>query len=341
MIRPEDLLHPTPVGLYCPPMDAYIDPVRSVERAIVTHGHSDHARAGHLSVLATPETLAAMAIRYGEGFTRVRQPAAYGESVSVGETRLTLLPAGHVLGSAQVLVEHKGLRMICTGDYKRRPDPTCAPFEPVACHILISEATFALPVFRHPDPEVEIRRLLTSLAGFPERTHLVGAYAFGKAQRVIRLLRQAGYDEPIIVHGALEGLNELYERFDVTLGPLERVPDARLKRSEASSRPGRIVIAPPSAMRTRWADRFADPLLAFASGWMTIRQRARAAGVELALAISDHADWLELTQTVSEINPEELWITHGRDDALARWAELEGRRARPLRLIGYEEEHGE
>jgi putative mRNA 3-end processing factor len=341
MIRPEDILHPTPSGLYCPPLDAFIDPVRAVDRAVITHGHSDHARPGHANVLATTGTLAAMEVRYGPDFTGSRQAAAYGETICVGETRLTLLPAGHVLGSAQVLIEHGGLKMICTGDYKRRRDPTCPPFEPVGCHILISEATFALPVFTHPPPEQEIERLLASLAMFPDRTHLVGVYAFGKAQRVICLLREAGHGDPIIVHGALEGLNALYEREGIALGPLERAPDARTRQSRSGACPGRIVLAPPSALRSSWSNRFADPLHAFASGWMTIRQRARAAGVELALSISDHADWGELTQTVRDVDPEELWITHGRDDALARWAELEGRRARPLRLIGYEEEHGE
>jgi putative mRNA 3-end processing factor len=342
MIRPEDLLHPTPQGLYCPPGDFYIDPVRGgVDRAVVTHGHSDHARAGHGAVLATPETLEAMAVRYGEAFAQTRQPAAYGETTRINDVAVTLLPAGHVIGSAQVLVERQGLRMICTGDYKRRADPTCAPFEPAPCHVFISEATFALPVFRHPDAASEVDKLLKSVRAFPERTHFVGAYSFGKAQRVIALLRLAGYHEPIYIHGAMKQLCDMYERLGVQLGDLQPATLEKGKRAEGAKFAGRIVIGPPSAFNTPWMQRFPEPVHAFASGWMNIRQRAKAGGVELPLVISDHADWDELTETVREVNPEELWVTHGRDDALARWAELEGRKARPLHLVGYEDEAGE
>lgn len=342
MIRPDQLLCPTPKGLYCPPGDFYIDPVRGgVERAVVTHGHSDHARAGHGAVLATPQTLEAMATRYGEGFTPSRQPAAYGQTHRIGDVSVTLHPAGHVIGSAQVLVEWKGLRMVCTGDYKRARDPTCEPFEVIPCDVFISEATFALPVFRHPPADREVARLLKSVETFPDRTHLVGAYSFGKAQRMIRLLREAGYQEPIFIHGAMTQLCDMYQRLGVDLGDLRPATLEKGKRGESAQFAGRIVIAPPSAASTPWAQRFPDPVIAFASGWMNIRQRAKAGGVELPLVISDHADWTELTDTVREVNPGELWITHGRDDALARWAELEGRKARPLHLVGYEDEAGE
>ena len=178
MIRPEDLLCPTPQGLYCPPGDFYIDPVRGgVDRAVVTHGHSDHARAGHRAVLATPETLEAMSVRYGEAFTQARQVAAYGDTTRVGDVDVTLHPAGHVIGSAQVEVKWKGFTMVCTGDYKRRSDPTCKPFEVVPCNLFISEATFALPVFRHPVASGEAAKLLASLRAFPDRAHLVGVMA--------------------------------------------------------------------------------------------------------------------------------------------------------------------
>ena len=342
MIRPEDLLRPTPQGLYCPPGDFYIDPVRGgVDRAVVTHGHSDHARAGHGAVLATPETIEAMATRYGEGFTRSRQSARYGETTRIGDVDIRLLPAGHVIGSAQVEVRHKGLTMICTGDYKRRRDPTCAPFEVAPCHVFISEATFALPVFRHPESSGEVGKLLASIRAFPDRAHLVGAYSFGKAQRVIRELREAGYNETIYIHGAMKQLCDMYERLGIPLGPLE--PATLEKKDKAASQKfaGRIILCPPSATGTPWAERFPDPVIAFASGWMNIRQRAKAGGIELPLILSDHADWDELTTTVREVNPEELWVTHGRDDALARWAELEGRKARPLHLVGYDDEAGE
>jgi len=334
MIQPRDLLCPRPEGLYCPPGDFYIDPVRPVGRAVVTHGHADHARACHGAVLATRETLDIMAERYGAGFAGAAQAAAYGEPVARGPAEVTLVPAGHVLGSAQAVVRWKGLTMVVSGDYKRRRDPTCPAFEPVACDVFITEATFGLPVFRHPDDRAEIARLLRSVAQFPERAHLIGAYALGKAQRIIRLLREAGWDGPIHAHGALERLNGLYERHGIDLGPLVPATTGGTRADFA----GAIVIAPPSALQDRWSRRFPDPVTAFASGWMQVRARARQRGVELPLVISDHADWDELTATVDEIRPGELWITHGREEALARWAELHGVPARALALVGYEDE---
>jgi len=333
MIRPQDLLCPKPEGLYCAPGGFYIDPVRPVDRAVITHGHSDHARAGHGAVLATEATLDIMGERYGADFAGAKQAAAYGAAVRRDAVEVTLVPAGHVLGSAQAVVRWKGLTMVVSGDYKRRRDPTCAAFQPVPCDVFISEATFGLPVFRHPDDRHEIARLLRSLAQFPERAHLVGAYALGKAQRIICLLREAGYERTIYVHGALERLNALYRRHGVDLGPLEPATTAA-KRDFA----GEIIVAPPSTLQDRWSRRFPDPVAAFASGWMQVRARARQRGVELPLVISDHADWDELTATVDELRPGELWITHGREEALARWAELHGISARALALVGYEEE---
>jgi putative mRNA 3-end processing factor len=333
MIRPQDLLCPKPEGLYCAPGDFFIDPVRPVARAVITHGHADHARAGHGAVLATRETLDIMGERYGLEFAGAMQAAAYGEKVERDDVEVTLVPAGHVLGSAQAVVRWKGLTMVVSGDYKRRRDPTCPPFEPVACDVFISEATFGLPVFRHPDDRDEIVRLLRSVAQFPERSHLVGAYALGKAQRIIRLLREAGWDKVIYVHGALERLNALYEEHGIDLGPL--APATTAKKQDFA---GAIIIAPPSTLQDRWSRRFPDPVPAFASGWMQIRARARQRGVELPLVISDHADWDELTATVDELRPGELWITHGREEALARWAELHGVPARALALVGYDDE---
>jgi putative mRNA 3-end processing factor len=336
MIRFEDLLRPTQAGLYCPPGDFYVDPVRPVDRAVITHGHSDHARAGHGAVLATPQTLAIMAERYGAEFAAREQPVGYGESASHNGVEVSLVPAGHVLGSAQAVIRWKGVTMVVSGDYKRRRDPTCAPFEPVPCDVFISEATFGLPVFTHPPDGEEISRLTHSLRQFPERAHLVGAYALGKAQRVIRLLREAGWERPIYVHGALERLNRLYEREGVDLGPLS--PATGLK---ANALGGEVVIAPPSATQDRWSRRFADPVLAFASGWMGVRARARQRGVELPLVLSDHADWPELIATFAELRPEEVWITHGREEGLLRWCELNGQTARALRLVGYDDEDEE
>jgi len=333
MIRPDSLLCPRPGGLYCPPGDFYIDPTRPVARAVVTHGHADHARAGHGLVIATPQTLAIMAARYGEGFARSTVALAPGETTTRDGVEVSLAPAGHVLGSAQAVVRWRGLTMVVSGDYKRRRDPTCAPFEPVACDVFITEATFALPVFRHPPADGEIARLLHSVAQFPDRCHVVGAYSLGKAQRVIALLREAGWDHTIYVHGALEKLNALYGRFGVELGPL--APATTASKRELA---GRIAIAPPSALATPWARRFPDPVDAFASGWMRIRARARQQGIELPMILSDHADWDELTGTISELHPGEVWITHGREEALARWCELAGIPARALALVGYEDE---
>ena len=209
-MRPEELLHPAPQGLYCPAGDFYIDPVRPVDRALITHGHADHARAGSRHVLATSQTLDIMRIRFGDNYAQTSQIADYGKPLDINGVKVTFYPAGHVLGSAQIAVEYNNLRIVASGDYKRVADKTCLPFEPVACDIFITEATFGLPVFRHPRPEDETAKLLHSLQIFPERSHIVGAYALGKAQRVISLVRQAGYDAPIYIHGALEKLCSYY-----------------------------------------------------------------------------------------------------------------------------------
>ncbi|KAF0134221.1 MAG: putative mRNA 3-end processing factor, partial [Xanthobacteraceae bacterium] len=176
VMRPEDLLLPTPRGLYCPPADVFIDPVRPVPRALVTHGHSDHARAGHDAVLATATTLKIMAIRYGAGFAGTTQAAGWGETTSINGVTFTFFPAGHILGSAQIAVSHRGLTIVVSGDYKRAADPTAEPFEVVPCDVFITEATFGLPVFRHPDAAGEVAKLLASVRLFPDRAHLVGAY---------------------------------------------------------------------------------------------------------------------------------------------------------------------
>lgn len=332
MLKPESLLRPTPAGLYCPPGDFYIDPVRPVDRAVITHGHSDHARSGHAHVAATPQTLDIMAVRYGDDFAADTVALPYGQSIARDGVEISLVPAGHVLGSAQAVIRWRGITAVVSGDYKRRRDPTCRPFEPTPCDLFVTEATFGLPVFRHPDAADEVGRLLKSLEQFPERTHMVGAYALGKAQRVIALLREAGWDRTIHVHGALVSLNSLYGRHGVDLGPLANATDAEDRL------PGEIVMCPPSALQDRWSRRFADPVSAFCSGWMRVRARARQRAVELPLVISDHADWDELTETLDELRPGEVWITHGREEALLRWCELRGQPARALALVGYEDD---
>lgn len=333
----ESWLRPDDAGLHCVPGGFHIDPRRAVGRAIITHGHSDHARAGHTAVLATPETLAVMRLRLGGGAGESQQALRYGAPLTVGDVTVTLQPAGHILGSAQVVIDYRGQRAVVTGDYKRHGDPTCAPFELVACDLLVTEATFGLPVFHHEPDSTEIGRLLRSLADYPERTHQVGVYGLGKCQRLIALLRGAGYERPIWLHEALMATSALYEQLGVGLGPLRGVADG-LASPGARGLAGEIVLSPPSALGSRWSGRFADPVTAFASGWMRVRGRARQRGVELPLVISDHVDWPELMATIAECNAEEVWVTHGREEAVVHAVRKMGRRARALALVGREDD---
>lgn len=314
------------------PIDVFIDPPQPQARAIITHGHADHARSGHGAVLATPDTIAIMKTRYGENCAGSFEALPFGERRNIDGVTVSLHPAGHILGSAQVLLEYGGQRIAFTGDYKRLPDRTAQHFELVECDLFVTEATFGLPVFQHPKPADEIARLLRSVAAFPERAHVIGCYALGKAQRVISLIRESGYDAPIYLHGAMLRLCDLYVELGIPLGDLRHslgVPKAELA--------GQIVIAPPSAIKDRWSRRLPDPVLAVASGWMSVKQRARQSGVELPLVISDHADWNELRQTITETKASTVWVTHGREDALVYWSQQQGLAAEPLRIEAYED----
>ena len=328
----ETWLRPDASGLYCVPGDFHIDPHGAVPRAIVTHGHSDHARPGHGAVLATADTLAIMKLRLGGGAGRETQAIAYGETIRVRDVTVRLVPAGHILGSAQVVIEHAGRRAVISGDYKRHHDPTCAPFELVPCDLFVTEATFGLPVYRHEPAAAEVAKLLRSREDFPERTHQVGVYGLGKCQRLIALLREAGYDRPIHLHGALRAMTDYYVARGFALGEVPSVSEAKDKLA------GEIVLSPPSALGDRWSRRFADPLAGFASGWMRIRGRVRQRGIELPLIISDHCDWPELLQTITETGAGEVWVTHGREEALVHEMTKRGITARALALVGREDE---
>jgi putative mRNA 3-end processing factor len=333
MPHPETWLTVRPEGLYCIPGDFFIDPLRPVPRAVITHAHSDHARPGHGAVLATPETIALMRTRMGDALGgATAEPLPIGETLAVGGTKMRLAPAGHVLGSAQIVLEHDASRAVISGDYKRAADPTCAPFTAVACDVFVTEATFGLPVFTHPPASGEIAKLLDSVRLFPDRTHVVGAYSLGKAQRVIALLRAAGWDAPIYLHGAHMPLCATYEALGIPLGDLR--PATVAARAALA---GQIVLAPPSAIADRWARRLTEPVTAMASGWMRVRQRAKAGSIELPLIISDHADWPELLQTIADVAAPEIWVTHGNEEALIHAATQRGYRARALRLVGYDD----
>ncbi|MDB5510368.1 MAG: putative mRNA 3-end processing factor [Hyphomicrobiales bacterium] len=328
-----DLLTLTPAGLYCPEADVHIDPVRPVPRALITHGHSDHARAGHGAVMATPQTLAIMALRYGEDFCTTRQPADYGEIVRVGSIDVSFHPAGHVLGSAQIRLKSSKICAVVSGDYKCARDPTCAPFELQRCDAFVTEATFGLPVFRHPDAAHEVARLMESCRLFPDRAHLVGAYSLGKAQRVMKLLREAGWDRPIWIHGAMEKITDFYQQQGVDLGEIRKVT--------AADRPklaGDVIVCPPGQLTDLWSRKFPDPVAAFASGWMRVRARARQRGVELPLVVSDHVDWDDLCASVVATGASEIWVTHGAEDAIVHWCRMRGLDAQPLHMIGYGDE---
>ncbi len=331
--RPETWLYPTPRGLFCAPGNFYIDPPAGAERALITHGHADHARAGHKHVLATFETIEIMKVRYGVNCAGQFQIARYGSSETIEGVGVRFVPAGHILGSAQIVLEWAGSRIVVSGDYKRADDPTCAPFELVPCDVFVTEATFALPVFRHGPVTGEIGKLMQSMARQPQRTHLVGAYGLGKSQRVMKLVRLAGYDRPIYLHGAHAALTDLYVRLGQDFGDIRLVSEA-----SAEDLAGALVMCPPSALGDRWSRRFDDPVAGFASGWMRVRGRARQRGVELPLVISDHADWPELIDTIVATGAEDVWVTHGRDDALVHQLGQMGRRARALALIGRDEE---
>ena len=280
-----------------------------------------------------------MQVRYGDECAGSFQTLDYGEIIQLGDVTIRLAPAGHILGSAQIILEHEGTRVVVSGDYKREEDPTCKPFEVVPCDVFVTEATFGLPVFKHERAVDEAAKHAASLRDQPDRFHLLGVYGLGKCQRMLSLIRSHGYDDPIYLHGALVKLTELYESYGYDFGEVQPVATEKGKGPrKAQDFEGKLVLCPPSAIGDKWSRRFGDYVACFASGWMRIRGRARQRGVELPLIVSDHADWPELIRTIEETGASEVWVTHGREDALVHHLRKSGTPARALALIGRDDE---
>jgi len=305
------LIVPRPEGLYCEAGDFYIDPWRPALRAIITHGHADHARYGSQAYLCHADSVAILRRRLG-GIDV--QGVAYGEVVERDGVRVSLHPAGHILGSAQVRVEHKGEVWVASGDYKIEPDGTCAAFEPVRCHGFITESTFGLPIYRWR-PQAEVAAEINAWwRGNAEagRASVVHAYALGKAQRVLTLLDpEIG---PIVAHGAVEPMNEIYRARGVAL-PQTASPAGMAKAALARA----LVLAPPSAAASPWMRRFPDYADAFASGWMQVRGQRRRRGVDRGFVLSDHADWGGLLSAIAATGASRVLVTHGSAATLARY----------------------
>ncbi len=335
MSRP--VLEPTGRGLYCPAGEFYIDPWQPVRRAIVTHAHGDHARRGSERYLAAAEGIGVMRHRLGADAHIEAMP--YGESRLINGVRVSLHPAGHILGSAQVRVELGGEVWVVSGDYKREPDPTCAPFEVVPCHTFISEATFGLPIYRWP-PQEEI---FTEINSWWRQNRAEGqgsilfAYALGKAQRLLM-----GIDAtigPIYVHGAVHNLNDIYRASGIGLPDARYVGEAAPKQDWSRA----LIVAPPSAQNSPWLRRFGRASTAFASGWMRVRGQRRRRSVDRGFVLSDHVDWPGIIRTIAETGAQRVYVTHGYTPPLVRWLTEQGVEAYALETPyqGEADEQGE
>lgn len=316
------LLRITNQGLYCEAGDFFIDPWEGVDRAVITHAHGDHARWGSRAYLGSVEGERVLRTRLGSD-ARIRS-LPWGETIEMNGVRLSLHPAGHILGSAQVRVEHRGEVWVVSGDYKTEPDPTCTPFEPVRCHTFITESTFGLPIYRwSPQAETfaEIRDWWRANrdAG---RASLLLAYALGKAQRLLAGLLDADIG-PIYTHGAVERLNQDYRESGITLPPTTHA----LRRTRGESWAGALIVAPPSAAGSTWVRRFRPLSTAFASGWMRIRGTRRRRALDRGFVLSDHVDWPSLLSAVEATGAERIWATHGYREPVVRWFRERGLQA--------------
>jgi putative mRNA 3-end processing factor len=320
----ESLISVTDRGLYCAPGDFYIDPWHPVQTAVITHAHGDHLRHGSAQYfVARPgESLACHRLGSGHTLTGID----YGSARSFGATSVSLHPAGHILGSAQVRIEYRGSVWVVSGDYKRQPDPTCTALTPLACDVFISEATFALPVYRWPDTREVIADIVRWWGVNRERglCSVLFCYALGKAQRVLAELT-AFTQEPVYVHGAVGALADLYRKAGIAMLPTlaattERPRDYR----------GALIIAPPGAVGTPWIRRFGEHSTGFCSGWMRVRGDRRRRGYDRGFVLSDHADWPALIETCLATRAQRVLLTHGRTDALSRYLNEQGIEARAL-----------
>ncbi|OWT80642.1 MULTISPECIES: ligase-associated DNA damage response exonuclease [unclassified Achromobacter] len=308
-----ELIVARPEGLYCPPGDFHIDPWRPVDRAVITHAHSDHARSGSRHYMAARGGEAVLRGRLGDIDLQVLD---YGQAVTHNGVRISLHPAGHVLGSAQVRVEYQGEVWVASGDYKLGDDPTCAPFEPVPCEVFITESTFGLPIYRWESGD-ELARQINAWWAANAAAGLVSVlycYAFGKAQRVL-----CGLDTgigPIVVHGAVENVNRGYRAAGVALPPVLRVDEAQADKAALRRA---LVLAPPSSRGTSWTRRFGDHVDGFASGWMQVRGARRRRGVDRGFVLSDHADWPGLQTAIGACGASRVIVTHGQVPVLVRW----------------------
>ena len=328
-MHPGDLVIARPEGLFCPPGNFYIDPWRPVDRAVITHGHSDHARPGNGHYLTATTGAPILQKRLGADITL--QTLAYGQTITHHGVTLSLYPAGHVLGSAQVRLEYQGEVWVASGDYKLEDDGTCAPFEPVRCHTFITESTFGLPIYRWiPQPELfaDINAWWQNNAA-NQRTSVIFCYALGKAQRLLSGLDPA--IGPIIAHGAMAPLNQIYRDAGVHLPATH----ASSELSDSSPIGRSMVLAPPSAQGTPWMKRYGDYADGFASGWMHLRGTRRRRGVDRGFVMSDHADWPGLQQAITATSAQRVFVTHGQVEVMVRWLTEQG-----LQAQGFVTEYG-
>jgi putative mRNA 3-end processing factor len=325
MLPPDSLLTLTPEGLFCRAAQAWIDPWRPVPRALITHAHADHARPGCGEYWAIGSSEGILRERLGSGIRLL--PVEYGQLHRIGDARVSFHSAGHVLGSAQIRIEASGESWLVSGDYKRCADPSCAPFAPVQADVLISEATFGLPIYRWQSGAAVAAEIVHWWRSAPDRPSLLLCYAFGKAQRVLAELARLGVEEEVLLHGSVQRLMEPYRQAGVAM-PATR-PLAELPRGESLA--GRLVIAPPGAMRGRGLRGLSQAQSAFVSGWMAVRGARRRRGTGRGFVLSDHADWPGLLQTVRDSRARQVYVTHGQSNVLARYLrEVEGLSAAPL-----------